>query len=267
MKTATTVCGKCGAKIPDDATGQICPACLLEMGLGQLDEEPVAGVVGGSASPKTMDAFGERVPPPRTPRPAKIPGDFGDFEITRREDGSLYELGRGGMGVTYLAVDNVLRRKVALKVIDVPAAARTSHPVRERFLREARAAAALRHPNVAAVYHFGASPDDSHCYYAMELVEGETLEARVRKEGPLNAKLVLEIATQITRALMAAAAHGLIHRDLKPGSIMLTRGDSDTGELEVKVIDLGLAKAIADAGGEMDLTKGQLVGLRHYASI
>ena len=67
--------------------------------------------------------------------------------------------------------------------------------MRERFLREARAAFVLRHPNVAAVYRFGASPDDSHCYYAMELVEGETLEARVRREGPLNARPeVLEIA-------------------------------------------------------------------------
>ena len=122
---------------------------------------------------------------------------FGDFEVVRREDGSLLELGHGAMGVTYLAVDNVLRRKVALKVIEVPAAARTSHAVRERFLREARAAAALRHPNVAAVYQFGASPNGSHCYYAMELVEGETLEARVRRDGPLNAKLVLEIAMQI----------------------------------------------------------------------
>ena len=178
----------------------------------------------------------------------------------------LWELGRGGMGVTYLAVDNVLRRKVALKVINVPAATRASHPVRERFLREARAAAALRHPNVAAVYRFGASPDDSHCYYAMELVEGETLEARVRREGPLNPKLVLEIAMQITRALMAAVAHGLIHRDLKPGNIMLTRSDAGTAELEVKVIDFGLAKAIADAGGEMDLTHGGFVGTPNFAS-
>jgi TolB-like protein/Tfp pilus assembly protein PilF len=191
---------------------------------------------------------------------------FGDFEIARREDGSLWELGRGAFGVTYLAVDSVLRRKVALKVIEVPAAARSSQPVRERFLREARAAAALRHPNVAAVFQFGASPDGSHCYYAMELVEGETLETRVRRDGPLNAKLALEIAIQISRALMAAAASGLIHRDLKPSNIMLTRGDADTAELEVKVIDFGLAKAIADAGGEMDLTHGGFVGTPNFAS-
>ena len=191
---------------------------------------------------------------------------FGDFEVEQRPDGFYWELGHGAMGVTYLAMDKVLHRRVALKVIEVPAAARSSQAMRERFLREARAAAALRHPNVAAVFQFGASPDASHCYYAMEVVEGETLEARVRRDGPLNAKSALEIAIQITRALMAAAAHGLIHRDLKPGNIMLTRGDTDTAEPEVKVIDFGLAKAIADAGGETDLTHGEFVGTPNFAS-
>ena len=249
MTSALRPCPKCGSEIPADAPEGACPGCLLEDGLRRVPHPSVAAIGGYGA----VDSTG-------------IPNKFGDFEITRRKDGSLWELGRGGMGVTYLAVDNVLRRKVALKVLDVPAAARTSHPVREHFLREARATAALRHPNVAAVYRFGASPDDSHCYYAMELVEGETLEARVRREGPLNPKLVLEIAMQITRALMAAAAHGLIHRDLKPGNIMLTRGDAETAELEVKVIDFGLAKAIADAGGEMDLTRGEFVGTPNFAS-
>lgn len=191
---------------------------------------------------------------------------FGDFEVEQRPDGFYWELGHGAMGVTYLAMDKVLHRRVALKVIEVPAAARSSQAMRERFLREARAAAALRHPNVAPVFQFGASPDASHCYYAMEVVEGETLEARVRRDGPLNAKSALEIAIQITRALMAAAAHGLIHRDLKPGNIMLTPSNAATTEPEVKVIDFGLAKAIADAGGETDLTHGEFVGTPNFAS-
>ena len=191
---------------------------------------------------------------------------FGDFEVEQRPDGFYWELGHGAMGVTYLAIDKVLHRRVALKVIEVPAATRSSRAMRERFLREARAAAALRHPNVAAVFQFGASPDASHCYYAMEVVEGETLEARVRRDGPLNAKSALEIAIQITRALMAAADHGLIHRDLKPGNIMLTPSNAATTELEVKVIDFGLAKAIADAGGETDLTHGEFVGTPNFAS-
>jgi len=189
---------------------------------------------------------------------------FGDFEIARREDDSAWELGRGAMGVTYLAIDKVLHRRVALKIIEVPATTRGLHTLHQRFLREARSAASLRHPNVAAVYQFGDSPDGSHRYYAMELIEGETLEARVRRDGPLNAKLVLKIAIQITRALMAAAAHGLIHRDLKPGNIMLAPGDTE--EFEVKVIDFGLAKAISGAESEMDLTHGGFVGTPNFAS-
>src|SRR4029453_10016992 len=231
-----TVCSICGK--PLNAKGEWV-ACLLRTGLEESS---------------TFDTK------------SSAPLVFGDFEIVRHEDGSLCELGRGAMGVTYLARDNVLRRKVALKVIDVPAAARSSQAVRERFLREARAAAALRHPNVAAVFQFGASPNGSRCFYAMELVEGETLETRVRRDGPLKAKLVLEIAIQISRALMAAAGHSLIHPDLKPANIMLTSGDAETAELEVKVIDFGLAKAIADAGEEMDLTHGGFVGTPNFAS-
>jgi len=193
---------------------------------------------------------------------------FGDFEVERRADGSYWELGRGGMGVTYLARDKVLRRKVALKVIDTPTVSthRESQNARERFLREARAAAALRHPNVAAVYHFGTAPDRSHCFYVMELVDGETLEARVRRDGPLNPKLVVEIGTQIAHALCAAAAQGLIHRDLKPGNIMLKAGGSGATELEVKIIDFGLAKAVVDTAKEMDITHGEFVGTPNFAS-
>jgi serine/threonine protein kinase/tetratricopeptide (TPR) repeat protein len=193
---------------------------------------------------------------------------FGDFEVEQRADGSYWELGRGGMGVTYLARDKVLRRRVALKVIDTPTVSthRDSQTARERFLREARAAAALRHPNVAAVYHFGAAPDVSRCFYAMELVEGETLETRVRRHGPLNPKVVVEIATQIAQALTAAAAQGLIHRDLKPGNIMLKPGNAGVTELEVKIIDFGLAKAVVDVGGEMDITHGEFVGTPNFAS-
>src|SRR5438045_6101746 len=231
-----TICWRCGE--PLNAKGG-CVVCLLRTGLEE-------------SSTFDTKSSGQLV--------------FGDFEVARREDGSFWELGRGAFGVTYLAVDRVVRRRGALRVSDVAAAARGSHNVRERFLREARAAAALRHPNVAAIYQFGASPNGSRCFYAMELVEGETLETRVRREGPLNSKLALEIAIQIARALMAAAAQGLIHRDLKPGNVMLTWGDSDTAELEVKVIDFGLAKAIADAGGEMDLTHGEFVGTPTFAS-
>jgi len=193
---------------------------------------------------------------------------FGDFEVERHADGSYWELGRGGMGVTYLARDKVLRRKIALKVIDTPTVSthRDSQTARERFLREARAAAALRHPNVAAVYQFGVAPEGSRCFYAMELVEGETLETRVRRDGPLNPKLVVEIAIQIAHAMTAAAAQGLIHRDLKPGNIMLKTGAPGVTEVVVKIIDFGLAKAVTDVGQEMDITHGEFVGTPNFAS-
>jgi len=228
LAPGVAVCSVCGE--PLNAKGD-CLACLLRTG---LEEKAVES------------------------RPSALV--FGDFEVEQHADGSYRELGRGAIGITYVAADKVLRRRVALKVINVPAAARGSQAVRERFLREARAAATLRHPNVAAVFQFGASPDDTHCYYAMELVEGETLGARIRRDGPLNAKEALEMAIQITRALVAAAAHDLIHRDLKPSNIMIT------SESEVKVIDFGLAKAITDAGGEMDLTRGEFVGTPSFAS-
>jgi serine/threonine protein kinase/Flp pilus assembly protein TadD len=236
LGSATTVCWICGE--PLDAKGD-CVACFLRTALGKSGVET-----------KQL--------------PSLV---FGDFEVEQRPDGSHWELGRGAMGTTYLAVDKVLRRMVALKVIEVSVpTSRDAQAVRERFLREARAAAALRHPNVAAVYHFGASANGAHCYYAMELVDGETLETLIRRDGPLNAKVGLEIAIQITQALMAAAAHGLIHRDLKPGNIMLTRGAPGSAELQVKVIDFGLAKAITNAGGELDLTHGQFVGTPNFAS-
>jgi len=228
LASTAGICSTCGK--PLNAKGD-CLACLLRTGLDKTAVESKTFVLA-----------------------------FGDFEVERQPDGSYWELGHGAIGVTYLAADKVLRRRVALKVIEVPSAARGSQAVRDRFLREARAAAALRHPNVAAVFQFGTSPDASHCYYAMELIEGETLAARVRRDGPLNAKEALKIAIQIARALTAAAAHDLIHRDLKPSNIMLT------GDSEVKVIDFGLAKAITDAGGEMDLTHGEFVGTPTFAS-
>src|SRR5437899_4591150 len=227
LASSVGVCSICGK--PLNAKGD-CLACLLRTGLEEIVET----------------------------KPAVLA--FGDFEVEQHADGSCWELGHGAIGVTYLAADKVLRRRVALKVIEVPPAARGSQAVRDRFLREARAAATLRHPNVALVFQFGTSPDATRCYYAMELIEGETLAARVRRDGPLNAKEALKIAIQIARALMAAAAHDLIHRDLKPSNIMLT------SESEVKIIDFGLAKAITDAGGEMDLTHGEFVGTPTFAS-
>ena len=150
---------------------------------------------------------------------------FQDYEICFREDGvTLDELGHGAMGITYRAQDLTLGSLVALKVIS---ARYSGDPeTRERFRREARAAAQLRHPNVAGVFHFGET-DAGRCFYAMELIEGETVEAYVRRNRSLPPIVALEVAIQVARALIAAEAHGLVHRDLKPSNLMIVRNDSD----------------------------------------
>ncbi len=169
---------------------------------------------------------------------------FQHYEICLREDGvTLDELGRGAMGITYRALDVNLGSPVALKIISARHSG--NREARERFQREARAAAQLRHANVASVFHFGETAGGK-CFYAMELLEGETLEARVHRDGPLPMMLALEAAIQVARALIAAEAHGLVHRDLKPSNLMVVAGDSgETEALTVKVIDFGLAKAVA----------------------
>ncbi len=187
---------------------------------------------------------------------------FQHFEVLRHEDGSLFELGRGAMGVTYKAFDTNLRCFVALKVIN--AAFLHSEVARQRFMREARAAAALRHPNVATVFHLG-NEDDSY-FYAMEFVPGETVEAYIKREGPVPPAIALDIALQVNRALSAASRQGLVHRDIKPSNLMLLR-EEDHGLL-VKVIDFGLAKSVSDGDGVevATLTAGGFLGTPHFAS-
>jgi serine/threonine protein kinase len=195
------------------------------------------------------------------PLPEQSPRRFDHYQVAIHTDGTPVELGRGAMGITFKAFDTVLGNEVALKVIDARIAA---HPeARERFLREARAAARLRHPNVASVFYYGTRKSDGQCFYAMELVEGETLEARLRRSGPLPPALALEVITQVARALVAIEVHGLVHRDLKPANLMLVEGP----ELTMKVIDFGLAKAAANAGNEPHITThGGFVGTPSFAS-
>jgi serine/threonine protein kinase len=187
---------------------------------------------------------------------------FEHFVIMRHADGSLWELGRGAMGVTYKAFDTNLRSDVALKVINPQFL--NSETARQRFLREARAAASLRHPNVATVFHLGNS--EGGFYYAMEYVEGETVERRVQREGPFPADLALRITRQVSRALIAADRQKLVHRDIKPSNIMLVV-DEEEDHLLVKVIDFGLAKSlVAAADQSLTVSIGGFVGTPHFAS-
>src|SRR3954466_1614944 len=170
---------------------------------------------------------------------AAISMRYGHFEVELDDDGLPMTLGAGGMAMTYRARDTVLDSIVALKVIGRNLA---DNPVaRARFLREARAAAQGRHPNVARVIHYG--EQDGECFYAMELVEGETLEARVRRAGPMPVAQALQVIEQATRALVAAEVCGVVHRDIKPSNLMI---ESDpTGAVFVKIIDYGVAKVLA----------------------
>ncbi|HZC34723.1 MAG TPA: protein kinase, partial [Chthoniobacterales bacterium] len=182
--------------------------------------------------------------------------------MLRRPDGSLWELGRGAMGVTYKAFDTNLRCDVALKVVNSQYL--NSETAQQRFLREARAAAKLRHPNVASVFHLGSV--SGSFFYAMEYVEGETVQHRVEREGSLPTVLAARITRQVARALLAADKQMLVHRDIKPSNIMLVR-DDDEDHLLVKVIDFGLAKSLsASADQSVTVTAGGFVGTPHFAS-
>ena len=139
--------------------------CLLQAGIGSEEE---------TVHDSTPDALGGST-------------RFGVYEIDCHADGSLCELGRGAMGVTYRATDTSLQRKVALKIIKTDIAERSAD-ARERFVREARAAAALRHEHIATVYQFGMRLETGQYFYAMELIEGETLDERVHRAGPLDAR-------------------------------------------------------------------------------
>lgn len=184
---------------------------------------------------------------------------FEPYEIVTHSDGSLVELGRGSMGVTYRAIDTNLQLPVALKVIDFKVAGQEVNW--ERFLQEARAAARLHHPHVVNVLYYGAA-SDGQCYYAMELVEGETLAERVRRNGPLPVTDALEITAQVASALIAAEKQGLVHRDLKPANLMLLNGPS----INVKVIDFGLAKIVGNQEPPDQIAEGGFIGTPAFAS-
>jgi serine/threonine protein kinase len=187
---------------------------------------------------------------------------FQHYQVAKRGDGTLWELGRGAMGITYKAFDTNLRCDVALKVIN--ALHLDSDTARARFQREARAAAGLRHRNVATVYHLG--NDDQSFFYAMEYVDGETVESLVKKRGPLPPADALQIVVQVARALGSAARQNLVHRDIKPANIMVVHEDEDEDQYIVKVIDFGLARPALGGEGSAHITMGGFVGTPQYAS-
>src|SRR4029079_5517856 len=257
-------CPTCGATLEEtfeDEGG--CMYCLLRAGIGGEKE----------------------VSQDSTPDARRGSTRFGIYEIDCHADGSFCELARGAMGVTYRATDTSLQRKVALKIIKSDIAERSAD-ASERFVREARAAAALRHEHIATVYQFGMRVETGQYFYAMELIEGETLDELVHRSGPLDARTTIGMPEQSTWALASAEKHGLVHRDLKPANLMLINADDPevmktdqarfqrsriralrkSGIPVVKIIDFGLAKAFHTAPDPKSLTHDRFVGTPAFAS-
>jgi len=191
------ICPVCGTKFVATADREFCPVCILRgANSGQSAATGEPGSISGSA-----DGPGEKEDRPQVRR-------FENYEVMLDEDGSLIELGRGAMGVTYKAFDVDLHCPVTLKVISEKYLGDDSAQL--RFLREARAAARLRHSNVASVLHLGRT--GSSYFYAMEFVEGETLEKLIKRSGRLEVRLALEIVSQVAAGLAAVHKQKLVHR-------------------------------------------------------
>ena len=198
---AGRTCPKCGATIPLEGNGH-CGACLLESGLGALTDEA-----------------GDAVP-------AASLREFGDYEL-------LKEIGRGGQGVVYRARQKSLNRVVALKVIGLGHWATEAHV--KRFRLEAEAAARLEHPGIVPIYEVGER--NGSCYFSMKYVEGGPLDEVVRRE-PLSIRAAAELLAKIARTVHHAHAHGVLHRDIKPGNVLLDEAG------EPHLTDFGLARLV-----------------------
>jgi serine/threonine protein kinase len=205
MTIASKVCAECGATVFADAPEGLCSVCLFRSGLGLLDN-------------KDDQAF--------EPTGTRMSKDFGDYEL-------LEEIGRGGQGVVYRAHQKSLNRTVALKVIGLAHWATEAHV--KRFRLEAEAAASLNHPCIVPIYEVGER--DGACYFSMGLVEGGQLDAVVKRE-PIPLRHAAELIAKLARTVSYAHEHGILHRDIKPGNILLD------AEGEPHLTDFGLARLV-----------------------
>src|SRR5213596_2439113 len=215
MTAGTKLCAKCGAKISSDAPRGVCPACLLETGLGLLAN-------GDEPNVDPMLKPGRD----RAARAAKMLGDFGDYEL-------LEEIGRGGQGVVYRAHQKSLNRTVALKVIGLGHWATEAHL--KGFRREAEAAARLEHPGIVPIHEVGER--DGQCYFSMKFIEGGQLDEVVRR-APMPIRGAVELIAKVARTVHYAHEHGILHRDIKPGNILLDKNG------EPHLTDFGLARLV-----------------------
>jgi serine/threonine protein kinase/tetratricopeptide (TPR) repeat protein len=237
------ICPSCGNEF--SGAVEFCPVCMLRKALAE-------GVESGESSAEQHCT---------ETKPTRVSHRFEHYELICDEEGKPIELGRGAMGITYKAFDVDLQCPVTLKVISERYLGDES--ARLRFLREARAAASVRHQNVASVFHLGRSAEGY--FYAMEFVEGETLEHLIKRSGRLDANLALEIATQVAAGLAAVHKKGLVHRDIKPSNIMVSFEEG--GVPTAKIIDLGLAKPVIDSSSDATISlPGVFAGTPQFAS-
>ena len=216
--TAVKFCRRCGAAIPPDSPQHSCGACLLETALGFDEAEREEG--GSARRGETINAFGERVPP------SPMLMDFGDYEL-------LEQIGRGGQGVVFRARQKSLNRTVALKIIGLGQWATKAHL--KRFRLEAEAAARLEHPGIVPIHEVGER--DGSCYFSMKFVEGGQLDEVARRE-PMPIRPAVELIAKVARTVHYAHEHGILHRDIKPGNILLD------AKGEPHLTDFGLARLV-----------------------